>query len=341
MLRQLGDVDRLAQRLGLLVQPREREQVLDEHAHALGLVLDAAHHHVGAAVLVGGADAEELRVAADRGQRRAQLVRGVGEELAQALLARLALGERLLEPVEHRVQREPEPADLRSRRGRAHPPRELAGGDLAGGDLHAVERAQPEANDEERAHAQGEQHAGDHERPRRASRWFSVWSTSCSGTAATVMPLSSGSCARIRAVAQAAGSDGADREHLADRHLRGKRGRGGRRLAIRDEHVRRAPCRRRRGARRRCPGAGAGPARRPGPPPGRPPPPPRPPSAPGSGPLPSELSAESSATLSGGRGTAHFLVEAPVEERALIGVGDGGEHDQPGRREEQDARDQT
>ena len=60
----------------------------------------------------GRAHAEQLGVAADRGERRAQLVRGVGEEAAQALFARRARGERLLEPVEHRVEREPEPADL-------------------------------------------------------------------------------------------------------------------------------------------------------------------------------------------------------------------------------------
>ena len=53
-----------------------------------------------------GAHAVQLGVAADRGQRRAQLVRGVGDELAQAVLARLALGERLLEPVEHAVEGE-------------------------------------------------------------------------------------------------------------------------------------------------------------------------------------------------------------------------------------------
>ena len=47
--------------------------------------------------LAGGADAEQLRVAADRGERRAQLVRRVGEEAPQPPLARLALGERLVE----------------------------------------------------------------------------------------------------------------------------------------------------------------------------------------------------------------------------------------------------
>ena len=52
--------------------------------------------------LAGRADPVQLGVAADGHQRRAQLVRGVGQEAAQAVLAGLALGERLLEPLEHR-----------------------------------------------------------------------------------------------------------------------------------------------------------------------------------------------------------------------------------------------
>ena len=93
-----------------------------------------------------GAHAEQLGVAADRGQRRAQLVRGVGEEAAQAVLARLALAEGVLDLAEHRVEREAEAADLGARVRRADAAREVAGGDRAGGRADAVERPQAEAD---------------------------------------------------------------------------------------------------------------------------------------------------------------------------------------------------
>ena len=65
------------------VEPRQEQQLIDEQAHALRLLLDAAHG--GREVLrpVLGAAAEELGVAADRGERRAQLVRGIGQEAPQ------------------------------------------------------------------------------------------------------------------------------------------------------------------------------------------------------------------------------------------------------------------
>ncbi len=89
-----------------LVEAREREEVLDEHAHAGGLLLDPAHRLLGVRGIARGPEAEELGVAAHGGQRGAELMGGVGEEPAQALLARLALGEGLLEPGEHGVERE-------------------------------------------------------------------------------------------------------------------------------------------------------------------------------------------------------------------------------------------
>ena len=133
-----------------LVEAGERQQVLDEDAHARRLVLDAAHRlRVSASRVARRADAEQLGVAADRGQRRAQLVRGVGQEAAQAVLAGLALGERALEAVEHRVEGQAEAPDLRARvgglsrgaRGRRRRSRPAVAPD-------AVQRAQAEPHDE-------------------------------------------------------------------------------------------------------------------------------------------------------------------------------------------------
>src|SRR3954471_14101021 len=72
--RQVGDVDLGVRRVGDLIEPRERQQVLDEHAHARGLVLDPPHRLLDIFVGARGAHAVQLRVAADRGERRAQLV---------------------------------------------------------------------------------------------------------------------------------------------------------------------------------------------------------------------------------------------------------------------------
>ena len=158
-----GDVELVVRRVGHLVEPREREQVLDEHAHPRGLVLDAAHRALLLGTLGHGAHAEQLRVAADRRQRRAQLVRGVGDERAQPVLARLAAGEGVLEPVEHAVERRPEPADLRAGIGRLDPVGEVAARDPAGGVAHAVERQQADPHDDPAGAAEQQQHGGDHD----------------------------------------------------------------------------------------------------------------------------------------------------------------------------------
>ncbi len=73
-----------------LVEPRQQQQFLDQHAHARRLLLDAPHGEVEVLGPVLGAAAEQLGVAADRGERRAQLVRRLGEEAPQGVLGRLS-----------------------------------------------------------------------------------------------------------------------------------------------------------------------------------------------------------------------------------------------------------
>jgi hypothetical protein len=91
-------------------------------------------------------------------------MRRVGEEAAQPVLRRLALGERLLEPVEHRVERHPEAADLGPRVGRLDTVGEVAAGDRAGRVAHAVERQQADAHDRPRHRAEQHQDDGDDQR---------------------------------------------------------------------------------------------------------------------------------------------------------------------------------
>jgi hypothetical protein len=111
-----------------------------------------------------GAHAEQLGVAADRGQRGAQLVRGIGDEAAQAVLAVLALAEGLLEAIEHRVERDAEPADLGARVGRLDAVREVAPGDGARRVPHAIEWQQADPHHQPRHEAEDDQHGGDDER---------------------------------------------------------------------------------------------------------------------------------------------------------------------------------
>ena len=124
------------------VQPGQLEQLGDQRAHPLGFLLDPAH---GVGQLLGAERAlpVQLGVAADSRERRAQLVRGVGGELAHLLLRSQPGAERLLDPVEHRVDRRPEPADLGLVVGVGHPGGQVAArGDLVGGSGHLVERFQ-------------------------------------------------------------------------------------------------------------------------------------------------------------------------------------------------------
>ncbi len=113
----VGQVERTT-----LVEPREQQHVVDEPSHPRRLVLDPAHR-VG---LLGlgrdRAGPPELRIAPNRRQRRAQLVRGIRDEATEAVLRLLPLVERTLDLPEHRVQRDPEPADLGLVLRRRHPP---------------------------------------------------------------------------------------------------------------------------------------------------------------------------------------------------------------------------
>ena len=148
---QLGEIHRTLFERTALVEAREEEQVVDQHAHAPGLLLDAAggEHHV----LLGHdrVAAEQLGVAAHRGQGGAQLVRCVGDEVTQALLVGGTLRERRLQLAEHVVDGQAEPAHLGLLGGGRDALAEVAGGGACG-PAHAIERAQSAADDEPRRH---------------------------------------------------------------------------------------------------------------------------------------------------------------------------------------------
>ena len=118
---QPGQIDRFAVQRPSRVQARQQQHVLDQLGHPFGLGLDAAHR-VGDVVGQFVALAlRELGVAADRGQRGAQLVAGVGDELAHPGLAGVPRRQRTGDAVEHPVQRGAELADLGVRARRVDP----------------------------------------------------------------------------------------------------------------------------------------------------------------------------------------------------------------------------
>ena len=131
----------------LLVELGEHQHVLDQPAHAGGLLLGAAHRVVERGLLAEAADAVELGVAADGGEGRAQLVRGVGDESTETLLGPGALVERALDVAEHLVQRHRKLTRLGARRSLGHADREVAAGDLRGGLRHLLHRADAEVDD--------------------------------------------------------------------------------------------------------------------------------------------------------------------------------------------------
>ena len=116
-----------------LVESGQEQEVVDERAHAHRFLLGAPHRLRQLLGVVETAAAVELGVAADRGHRRPQLVRRVGDELAQARLRRGALVERALDLRHHRVERDAQLARLGSRRDLGHAVREVAAGDRGRG----------------------------------------------------------------------------------------------------------------------------------------------------------------------------------------------------------------
>ena len=104
------------------------EHVVDQTTHPARLLFSAPHRVVELVLLGQPTVPVQLGVAADRGDRRAQLVRGVGDELPQPRVRLRAFVERALDPPEHLVQ-----GDRRARPARCPGPTPA----------HACERSPP------------------------------------------------------------------------------------------------------------------------------------------------------------------------------------------------------
>ena len=105
----LREVARLARHDARDVGARQQQQVGDQPAHPLG----GAQRRAGRLALVAVQRlGEQLEVGEHAGQRRAQLVRGVGHEVALAREHRLGLAAGRVELAEHPLQRARELRDL-------------------------------------------------------------------------------------------------------------------------------------------------------------------------------------------------------------------------------------
>ena len=134
------------------------QKVLDQPRHADRLCLGPADGGVQCRRVAEPSQPVELGVAANRGDRRPQLVRRVGEEATEALLRRATLAERLLDPLQHRVQRSAELAGLGAGRRCRDPHREVAGGHLGRRARHLSQRSDAESHHPPRDQPEQQQH---------------------------------------------------------------------------------------------------------------------------------------------------------------------------------------
>ena len=149
LARDLRQVDLRPLERTALIEAGEQEQVVDEHAHPLGLALDPGHRAREVLRPVARASLEELGVRLHRGKGRPQLVGRVAHEPAKAVLGGRPLGECPLDLPEHGVQRDAQPPDLRALVGILDPATEVAGCDRLRGVLDPDERPQAQADEPE------------------------------------------------------------------------------------------------------------------------------------------------------------------------------------------------
>ena len=109
---QPGQVDVLACERSAGVEPGEQQQVVDQVAHPVGFGADPQQRLLDLLGQIAGRALGVLGVAADHGDRCAQFVAGVGDEVPQPVLARLPFAQRGFDVLEHVVERVGDLADL-------------------------------------------------------------------------------------------------------------------------------------------------------------------------------------------------------------------------------------
>ena len=124
--------------VGQRVEAGQRQQIVDQTTHTGALRTDPVHGPRQLGGVGQCARLVQLGITGDRGQRRAQLVAGVGHEPAQRGLGLFLSREGGVQLVEHLVECAGQPCQLRRRPLGGHPPGSLAVGDRRGGVDHGV-----------------------------------------------------------------------------------------------------------------------------------------------------------------------------------------------------------
>ena len=188
----VGALDGLADDRGPGARPRcrrgllaagEVDQVVDEQRQLLDLLDDVAEQllALGGVHVVGLL--EDLDVGAQARDRRAQLVRGVGDELALGVHGGVERAHRALERVEHRVEADREAPDLVGAVGRDASREVLGARDVLGGARQAPDGRDDGARDQTRPAAPRARSRRARSARGSAAGGCSRWSTSVSGWA--------------------------------------------------------------------------------------------------------------------------------------------------------------
>ena len=164
------EVDRLLLQWSSLIGASQQQKIVDQPRHARTFGLDPAHRIANRLCGRECSLAKKLGVAAQGGQRRAQLVGGVGDEATEPRLPRGSLLDAGLDLPQHLVERGSQPAQLCLWIGVRHPSAEVAGGDRRRGLDHTVDRTQPVPDHPPaRQRCRGErEESNHHERPHEA-----------------------------------------------------------------------------------------------------------------------------------------------------------------------------
>ena len=150
------ELERLAAGRLARLEPRQGQEVIDQPGHTRAFLLHRRQRCLKGLRVDHLAPAEHVDIAGDRRQWRAQLVRGIGDEVAHLFLRLPADFEGLVDAGSHLVERDRQRSDLVTGLRHADPLLVIPGRKGPGRGGHLLERAQRPADDQ-RAQQQGKQ----------------------------------------------------------------------------------------------------------------------------------------------------------------------------------------
>ena len=159
-----SELERRQPQLQARVRPGQRQHPIDESRHARCFGRDVRRGRAPHLITDGRPAREQAGVALDRGQRRAQLVRCVGDKPPLGI-------ERVLQLFEHPVEARRKQSDLVTAAAAREPPAEIArAADLVGGARDVLQRLEGATGDQPGRRKRGDQgrNARNDEKPEHA-----------------------------------------------------------------------------------------------------------------------------------------------------------------------------